>query len=131
MKEKAIDHIMQLPVKGTHYTVNKNPHKQYIVTANKESHRWLYDKYREWLADNSPEVPPVKKSYYLDIFNTKFNLEIKPPKVDTCNTCNQFKDDITNANAQGKDASEIQKEFDAHKEKAQEAYDHLREARDK
>ena len=61
MKQKAIDHIMQLPVKGTHYTVNKNPHKQYIVTANRESHRWLYDKYCEWLTDNFPEVPPVKK----------------------------------------------------------------------
>ena len=122
---------MQLPVKGTHYTVNKNPHKQYIVTANKESHRWLYERYREWLADNFPEVAPVRESYYLEIYNTKFNLEIKPPKVDTCNTCNQFKDAITNANAQGKDASEIQKEWDAHKEKAQEAYDHLRQARDK
>ena len=129
MKEKATEHIMQMPVKKTHYTVNSNPYKQYINTPNQESQTWLYEKYREWLADNSPEVPPVKCSYYLEIYNTKFNLEIKPPKVDTCVTCNKFEQAIKDANAEGKDTSVTQKEWDAHKEKAQEAYHHLREAR--
>ena len=107
MVAKAHEHLSSVPVKKSHYTRTKNPHKQYIDSPNRETQTWLYSKYREWLADNCPEVPPVKCSYYLKIYNTKFNLEIKPPKVDTCNTCNQFKDAITNGNAQGKDASEI------------------------
>ena len=131
MKEKANEHIMQMPVKKTHYTINSNPHKQYIDTPNRETHKWLYAKYREWLADNDPEVPPVKCSYYLEIYNTKFNLEIKPPKIDTCDTCHKLEQSIIKGNAEGKDTNELQKECDNHKEKANEAYDHLRQARDK
>ena len=131
MREKVFEHIQQMPVRKTHYTVNSNPYMQYLDTQNQETQKWLYDKYCEWLADNYPEVAPVKKSYYLEIYNTKFNIGIKPPKVDTCATCKKLEDGIRDGNAQGKDTSELQKELEDHKEKAKEAYAHLQEAREK
>ena len=131
MKEKAHEHLRSMPVKKSHYTRTKNPHKQYIDTPNRETQTWLYSKYREWLADNHPEVPPVKESYYLEIYNTKYNLEIRPPKVDTCDTCHRLEQSIIKGKADGKDTSKLEQEWDNHKEKANDAYDHLRKAKDK
>ena len=118
-----------MPVKKSHYTRTQNPFKQYIDTPNKETQSWLYMKYREWLADNHPEAQPVKDSYYLNIYNTKYNLEIRQPKVDTCDTCHRFDQSIKKGKAEMKDTSQLEQEWEEHKEKANDAYTNLREAK--
>ena len=90
MKALVHEYIQSVPVKRNHYTRTQNPHKQYMDIPNKETQTWLYVRYCEWLAETHPEAQPVKKSYFLEIYNTKYNIEIRRPKVDTCDTCHRL-----------------------------------------
>ena len=107
-KKYVFQHINSFPVRSSHYTRTQNPYKQYIDIPNKESQSWLYTKYCEWLGENHPGVEPVRESYYLNIYNTCYNLEITPPRVDTCDICHRLCKKIKEEKAAGKDTREVE-----------------------
>ena len=118
-------HILSLQVTASHYTRTINPHRQYLDFADQVSMTWLYDRYREWLADEHPGNEPVKESYYTNIFNTCYNINSSTPKVDVCAICNRLGIRITEAKDVGRDCSQLINELTEHKEKASVAYTSL------
>ena len=113
------EHIQSLPTTASHYTRAKSPHRQYLEDI--ASVKDLYDMYKVWLSENEYEEEPVKLEYYRKVFAQEYNISFRPPKKDTCSTC-----DATNASMQqkrdaGEDDSDLQATLDAHKALAKEA----------
>lgn len=63
--------------------------------------------------------PPVKEKYYYNVFSTKFNLYIKQPSKDTCQTCDAFQIKIQSSDDEGIKMAKIEKE--THLEEAERA----------
>ena len=51
-------HIGTLQVRASHYTRTINPHRQYLDFVDQVSMSWLFDRYREWLAEEHPGTLP-------------------------------------------------------------------------
>ena len=69
---------------------------------------------------------PVKRSYYLYIFNNFYNLEAVSQKVDVCDVCTLLGERLEKLRKAGKDTTDCEAELLQHKNKANEAYEHLK-----
>ena len=117
--DRVHEHIMSLPTTSSHYTRAKSPHRQYLddCTSVKE----LYEKYTYWMTEKGYEEEPVKLEYYRKIFAQDYNISFKPPKQDTCSTCDEIQATMQQKQAAGEDVSELQATLDQHKDLAKEA----------
>ena len=77
-----------------------------------------------------PTYNDCLKSYYKHILDTCYNIDTKSPRVDTCDACTLLENEISRLKAAGKDATEPERELAEHLEKANVAYQHLKDARD-
>ena len=123
-------HILLIPARKSHYTIFRNPCKQYVDTPDKMSQVAFYRKYLEWLKQSHRGQVPVKESKYKEIYNNCYNLEIVSPKIDVCDMCLVLIGHINRCKDLGTDYSTYQQEFDTHKAKAEIAYSHLKGAKD-
>ena len=130
-KSVVCEHIESLPTRSSHYTRDKNPFRKYIDLPEKKSFEWFYYKYVEWSKVHYPHIQIVRLSYYRHIWDTCYNIETKSPRVDTCDACTLLRLKITQLKADGKDATEPERQLEEHLEKANVAYQHLKDAREK
>ena len=79
------EHIALLPKVSSHYTRAKSPHRKYLT--QELSIQKLHVLYQDYMSETHPDVIPVSKSKYTNIFNEEFNIGFAPSKTDTCNTC--------------------------------------------
>ena len=86
-RETVHIHIATIPVRSSHYTRKINKHVQYIDHPNKVPVTDLYDKYKEFMFYNYPNIKPVKLGYYRTIFDTCYYIKSVKPKVDVCDFC--------------------------------------------
>lgn len=68
----------------------------------------------------------VKETYYRHVFTTKFNLSNKPPKTDTCATCDWFHAAISEAN-DATEKAESERKLKVHKDEAEAGQNLMRE----
>ena len=122
--------IQSLPVRSSHYTREVNQYRQYMDYRNKMSIPEIYRMYLDYSRCNYPLVGTVKESFFRHIWNTCYNINTEPPKVDVCNLCNIFDNRIKEAVAANKSSDDIQQEKEAHQHKASTAYENLRMAKD-
>lgn len=85
--------------------------------------RYEPEKYIQWKADKSTKFE-INYEFYLHIFNSKFNLSFGKPKMDVCNTCDKFKNQIDVAE-NPEEKSRLNREHSLHLAKAQKFYDDL------
>ena len=117
--ETLHEHIKNLPVVTSHYSREKNPHRQYLASEEcGKNIPSLYHNYTDWLYHTHPDVEPVLQCYYKRIFTTEYNIEFKAPKVDVCNLCTILKNKINSLEEQKEDTTNVKKELDAHLQKA-------------
>ncbi|CAG4937176.1 unnamed protein product [Parnassius apollo] len=93
-KEKIIEYIKSIPAQESHYSRNDAPNRKYLPTEL--SVVKLYKGFLEKHRDGSTK-PPVSRQWFNEIFLTEFNLSFKPPRVDTCPTCDSSKIEIDTA----------------------------------
>ena len=89
----------------------------------------LYEKYQEFMQTQRPGIEEVSLEYYRNIFTNCYNIESKKPKADTCDTCADIEKDIKNLKAAGKDYTSEENKLKEHREKADVAYDELKNAK--
>ncbi|XP_030762230.1 uncharacterized protein LOC115887048 [Sitophilus oryzae] len=85
--------------------------------------RYEPKKYIQWKADKTTKFE-INYEFYLHIFNSKFNLSFGKPKMDVCNTCDKFKNQIDVAE-NPEEKSRLNREHSLHLAKAQKFYDDL------
>ena len=127
--DSAHGHIGKIPVRSSHYTRHKNPHKQFIDSQDKISVKALHDLYWEYMAQNYTDIEPVSESYYRKLFNTCYNISSEAPKTDTCDFCEVMKEEIKKAKENNEDCTEKEEKLKEHKEKADVAYKLLASAK--
>uniref|UniRef100_A0A6P7FH22 Uncharacterized protein LOC114327924 n=1 Tax=Diabrotica virgifera virgifera TaxID=50390 RepID=A0A6P7FH22_DIAVI len=93
-KEKIINYISSIPEQNSHYDRSDAPNRKYLPTELNVVK--LYKGFLEKYCADSTE-PPVSRQWFNDIFLTEFNLSFKPPRVDTCPTCDSLKVQIDTA----------------------------------
>ena len=88
VKEQIRQHIKSFPALKSHYSSGKSKARKYLapLLSVAEMHRLYVEKH-----ESNSETPLVKYSYYAKYFNSEFNLTFGRPKVDTCPTCEIFK----------------------------------------
>ena len=123
--------IKTLPVRASHYTREVNEYRQYLDYRNQMSIPELYRMYVDYSSCRYPWVETVKLGFFRHIWNTCYNINTEPPKVDVCNVCNIFENRIKEALAANKSCVDIQQEKQQHQDKASKAYENLRMAKDK
>lgn len=80
--------VKSLPTCTSHYSRTKNPDKLYLPPGS----TWagLYDAFKKYMVDHDEEENAIKQSrFILEVQNYK--IGIRPPKSDTCSTCDHFK----------------------------------------
>lgn len=86
VSEYIESHIRTFPSELSHYSRNKNIHKEYLSPLL--SIKKMYELYlAEVNRDDKPEDFKVAECTYRHIFSTKFNLSFGHPRSDTCSTC--------------------------------------------
>lgn len=120
------EHIQSLPVRSSHYTRTKNPNRQFVDYGDQKSIAWLHARYEEWMPKVHNGVKIVKYSYYNQIFSNNYNISFKTPRSDTCDTCAQLHQLISNA----EDPSPHQIEYEIHMDKAETAKAAMKEGED-
>ncbi|CAG4973726.1 unnamed protein product [Parnassius apollo] len=93
-REKIIVYIKSIPAQESHYSRNDAPNRKYLPTEL--SVVKLYKGFLEKHRDGSTK-PPVSRQWFNEIFLTEFNFSFKPPRVDTCPTCDSSKIEIDTA----------------------------------
>ena len=119
MLECVHKHIQSLPVCTNHYSRATAPNRQYLESEG--SIRDLYRRYVSWMIDFNPTVVLVKEKFYLKIIGKHYNIGFRPPKKDSCKTCELLKVQIQNIKKEQRDISvykEMQKEHYSKVEKA-------------
>ena len=61
-------HILLIPARRSHYTIFRNPCKQYVDTPDKMSQVAFYRKYLQWLKQSHRGQVPVKETKYKEIY---------------------------------------------------------------
>ncbi|KAJ8720798.1 hypothetical protein PYW08_006263 [Mythimna loreyi] len=93
-KNKIIEYISSIPAQESHYSRNDAPNRKYLPTELS-----VVKLYKGFLAKHrdGSTLPPVSRQWFNEVFLTEFNLSFKPPRVDTCPTCDSFKVEIDSA----------------------------------
>ena len=128
-------HIQSLPVVSSHYTRAKNPNLKYIdcpaLGKQQVTIAELYDRYVQWMkTDIGKPEEIVDRAYYTRLFSTHYNIGIKPPQKDVCDTCTTFKVKIAEAKA-GKRLETLTEQKKEHEKRAKEAIDTMQDAKEK
>ena len=79
---------------------------------------WLYEIYKEWMEREKLNLPIVLKSY----------IHSLNPRTDTCDTCAHYRASISDAKGKSKDCTQLEASFKQHTDKADVAYDQLKDA---
>ena len=125
--ERVHEHIRSLPTTSSHYTRAKSPHRVYLEAGGSiTGQQGLYNKYLFWLQENGYTEPPVSEHYYKKLFCKQYNIAFKPPKKDTCATCDRMKAAIKSKEEKQEDTTAIQEEMERHQAIARTAIDLLR-----
>ena len=119
------EHIQSFPRYSSHYSRQQAPDRKYLNPGL--NLRKLYIPYKELCQEK--HEPPVKESFYRQIFNTSFNLSFHRPLTDTCITCDKLQVVIEHGNIEAKTKAELDKEMHLRNaEAAQTAKRHASEA---
>ena len=116
-KERVHEHIESLPTTSSHYTRAKSPLRIYLESGT--TVKALYEKYTFWMQEFHPEDPTVTYHYYADIFANFYNIGVKPPKKDTCTTCDGYNADIVRLQEKEEDDSALKARLQEHKEQGE------------
>ena len=126
VKDQIRQHIQSFPTMRSHYSQGKTKKRKYLspLLSVAEMHRLYVEKY-----EHNSEMPIVKYSYYAKIFNTEFNLAFGSPKIDTCPTCESFRNKLA---MQGDRTSKlkVKEEHRRHLDSAEMFYSSLRHSTD-
>lgn len=104
-KQIVMDFISQYPRYESHYG-RSNSEKEYL--GPDQSIRKMYESYVTSAEFRRQNV--LSEHKFREIFNTKFNLQFKPPKIDTCKTCDSLKINI-DSNALSSEEKQKNKEL--------------------
>ncbi|CAG9763632.1 unnamed protein product [Ceutorhynchus assimilis] len=108
LTQRIIRHINTIPIIESHY-LGEQTEREYI-----DGSKTISDLYRDFKQDQINENKSFGSySYYLSIFNTKFNIGFFQPKKDQCELCLSYE----NANGHYKD--QIKETYDLHLEEKQ------------
>ena len=86
-KQSVVEHISMFPRYVSHYTRSHQNSREYLTSDL--NLKTMYRLYVEHCVEKS--YPPVKESYYRQVFNSEFNLSFHQPMKDTCHKCDRFK----------------------------------------
>ena len=70
------------------------------------------------MKEHHKEDPLVNYHYYADIFTKFYNIGVKPPKKDTCSTCDEMNATIVRLEANNEDTAGMRSELEQHLERA-------------
>ena len=130
-KKVVYEAIENLPTRSSHYTREKNENMRYIDLPDRKFMKYFYQRYTEYRDTYHPNVAIVKPTYFRYIWNTCYNIGIKNPRKDKCDTCENLNNQITLAKEAGRIPKKEEALLNEHKEKANVAYQHLKNARNK
>ena len=119
VKKQIDDHIRTFPVMRSHYSRSHHGKRRKYLSPLL-SVATMHELYKE----NHESGDDVSYEFYLNYFNSNFNLSFGHTKSDTCGTCDQFKVQIEAANDTDKPRLLSQQE-DHHRE-AENFYSSLR-----
>jgi hypothetical protein len=97
------DHIKNFPTIVSHYT-RKDTNKLYLDTNLNLS--LMYRHFVEFIKQKGTLQKVPSQSLYEKIFRRDFNLSFKPPRKDTCHTCDSLKNSDTSSRASN-DANQL------------------------
>ena len=130
-KKVVYEAIENLPTRSSHYTREKNENMRYIDLPDRKCMKYFYQRYTEYRNTYHPNVAVVKPTYFRYIWNTCYNIGIKNPRKDKCDTCENLNNQITLAKEAGRIPKKEEALLNEHTEKAKVAYQHLKNARNK
>ena len=97
VKQQIHQHIMSFPTIESHYGREKSTKGTKFLSSHlsvAQMHELYLEKYEPEIhakLQNGESVQPlVKYEYYLEYFNTNFDLSFGLPKTDTCATCDEL-----------------------------------------
>ena len=122
--QRVHEHITSLPTTSSHYTRAKSPHRLYLDGCS--SVKDLYSKYKCWMRDNEYQEELVKVGMYRKIFTQEYNIAFKPPKKDTCTTCDELNATITQKLENNEDVTALEERLELHKKVAKEGQELLK-----
>ncbi|XP_062542476.1 uncharacterized protein LOC134210447 [Armigeres subalbatus] len=116
------NHIESFPSYSSHYGRAKSTKKFLSSDLNIAK---MYDLYAERCAKDNIDRAPVHYNSYRLIFKT-YNLSFRKPKVDTCDTCDKFKVELSAATNETI-KNELLKKREDHHRRAKLVYDRKRQ----
>ena len=122
--------ILSLAVRSSHYTREINKYKQYLDVPDKLSISQIHEDYLNTIMLDHPGAEGVSYDYFRLIWNTCYNISSTFPKVDICPVCYTLECRITELQTANKKCTDLKEQLNAHKAKADKAYDSLKMAGD-
>ena len=131
VKKVIYEAIESLPTRSSHYTREKNPNMRYIDLPDRKYMQYFYNTYVKYRNAYHPNVAIAKLTYFRYIWTTCYNIGVKNPRKDKCETCVDLNNKIYTAREAGRNTKKEEELLNEHKNKADMAYLHLKNARNK
>ena len=131
VKKVIYEAIESLPTRSSHYTREKNPNMRYIDLPDRKYMQYFYNTYVNYRNAYHPNVAIAKLTYFRYIWTTCYNIGVKNPRKDKCETCVDLNNKIYTAREAGRNTKKEEELLNEHKAKADMAYLHLKNARNK
>lgn len=122
VKEKIIEHIKLFRCREKHYGKVTEFNRQYLPAEL--NIRKMHAMYLERYATDNPELK-CKYSYYYTVFRNNFNIGFGTLKIDTCSTCEKFKNAMKNEEMEEIQKKSIIVEHMVHKTRARRFFQEL------
>ena len=116
-REHVHEHIQSLPTTSSHYTRAKSPHRTFLEAGT--TIKQLFEKYQLWMREYHSGEPVVNYHYYADVFTNEYNIGVKPPKKDTCSTCDAIQASIVRLREEDEDTAALETKLQEHKERGE------------
>ena len=91
---------------------------RYIDLPDRKYMQYFYQRYINYRDTYHPNVATVKPTYFRYIWNTCYNIGVKNPRKDKCETCENLNNQITLAKEAGRHPKKEEALLNEHKEKA-------------
>jgi hypothetical protein len=105
------DHIKSFPTYESHYTRNQSDNSKCYLNPELTVSA-MYDMYIQFQRNNGGAE--AEEWLYRDIFSREFDLKIGDPKLDSCDTCDKYKAQLSSANIPNRNT--LEDEWNLHKD---------------